>query len=360
MELNKKYLERIAMASSILTGGTVIIATITLLAVSLKNNNGVFSIARSELPYSERVVEDSLATSRKTTREEFRGNGFTPEEPTGDEANIPPGYKDRDFQKAESDKSDFGLIHQSGKALFVQYQNSQKAGQPRKMVYSGTASLEVSSVKESIQTMKQAIEKDGGYVETETMQRDAHDRLHAELVIRLKPEVYSAFLKLIESFGKVLSINNTVSDISAEYVDVQIRLENKLKTRDQILNILNRKTGNLKDIIEGTKELANITEAIERLKGNVKHYDQQVSMTTITISLAEPLALRPDRSESIFRKMGGSFVGAFYLFIDFVAAVIQSTGVLLPLGLIGFFGWKYYRKKKRSVVLPEVSKKRKA
>ncbi|MBN8221535.1 MAG: flagellar M-ring protein FliF [Spirochaetes bacterium] len=57
-------------------------------------------------PYSERVVKDSLKVSSKTTTEEFEGNGFTPEGPAGTEPNIPPGYKDRDYQKAKYTKKE--------------------------------------------------------------------------------------------------------------------------------------------------------------------------------------------------------------------------------------------------------------
>ena len=57
-------------------------------------------------PYSERQVKDSLEVSSKTTTEEFDGNGFTPEGPAGTEPNIPPGYRDRDYQKAKYTKSE--------------------------------------------------------------------------------------------------------------------------------------------------------------------------------------------------------------------------------------------------------------
>ncbi|MCB1147817.1 MAG: flagellar M-ring protein FliF [Leptospiraceae bacterium] len=57
-------------------------------------------------PYSERVVKDSLEVSSKTTTEQFEGNGFTPEGPAGTEPNIPPGYKDRDYQKAKYTKKE--------------------------------------------------------------------------------------------------------------------------------------------------------------------------------------------------------------------------------------------------------------
>ena len=57
-------------------------------------------------PYSERVVKDSLEVSSKTTTEKFEGNGFTPEGPAGTEPNIPPGYKDRDYQRAKYTKAE--------------------------------------------------------------------------------------------------------------------------------------------------------------------------------------------------------------------------------------------------------------
>lgn len=57
-------------------------------------------------PFSERVVKDSLEVSSKETTETFKGNGFTPEGPAGTEPNIPPGYKDKDYQKAEYTKKD--------------------------------------------------------------------------------------------------------------------------------------------------------------------------------------------------------------------------------------------------------------
>jgi flagellar M-ring protein FliF len=59
-------------------------------------------------PYSElEIVEgNSLAVSSKKTTEEFTGRGFTPDGPAGTEPNLPPGYKDVDYQKANYKKSE--------------------------------------------------------------------------------------------------------------------------------------------------------------------------------------------------------------------------------------------------------------
>ena len=59
-------------------------------------------------PYSElKLVKDySLKVSSKNTSEEFSGRGFTPDGPAGTEPNLPPGYKDLDYQKAQYNKKE--------------------------------------------------------------------------------------------------------------------------------------------------------------------------------------------------------------------------------------------------------------
>lgn len=59
-------------------------------------------------PYSElQLVEgNSLKVSSKETTEAFVGRGFTPDGPAGTEPNLPPGYKDTDYQKANYNKTE--------------------------------------------------------------------------------------------------------------------------------------------------------------------------------------------------------------------------------------------------------------
>lgn len=61
-----------------------------------------------DTPYSELELVDgySLKVSSKETKEGFEGKGFTPDGPAGTEPNIPPGYKDVDYQKAKYNKEE--------------------------------------------------------------------------------------------------------------------------------------------------------------------------------------------------------------------------------------------------------------
>lgn len=61
-----------------------------------------------ETPYPDRKLmpNGTLIISENARNERFRGNGFTPGGPTGTEQQLPPGYRDLDYQKAEYGNND--------------------------------------------------------------------------------------------------------------------------------------------------------------------------------------------------------------------------------------------------------------
>ncbi len=61
-----------------------------------------------ETPYSEREImpNGTLTVSENSRNERFRGNGFTPGGPTGTEQQLPPGYRDLDYQRSEYGNND--------------------------------------------------------------------------------------------------------------------------------------------------------------------------------------------------------------------------------------------------------------
>ena len=128
-------------------------------------------------PYSEREVKDSLEVSSKTTTEQFEGHGFTPEGPAGTEPNIPPGYKDRDYQKAKYTKkediknNEFNKTHSKIKKQLWEYESINLAvvldGQWKrtgeKEDESGYERVYVPVSDENIRTMTDLLKKAIGY-----------------------------------------------------------------------------------------------------------------------------------------------------------------------------------------------------
>ncbi len=61
-----------------------------------------------DTPYPDRELMEggTLKLSENKRQERFRGNGFTPGGPTGTEQQLPPGYRDLDYQRSEYGNTD--------------------------------------------------------------------------------------------------------------------------------------------------------------------------------------------------------------------------------------------------------------
>ncbi len=61
-----------------------------------------------ETPYPDRELmkNGTLIVSENKREERFKGNGFTPGGPTGTEKQLPPGYRDLDYQRSEYGNND--------------------------------------------------------------------------------------------------------------------------------------------------------------------------------------------------------------------------------------------------------------
>lgn len=324
-----RLVPQIATYASILT--PLLLCCIVFMV--LANSGPVASISTEDdanTPYSERIVRDSFEISSKNTMETFSGNGFTPEGPAGTEPNIPPGYKDRDYQKAKYSKIDSNDRHNVALNYSIGDEN-------QKIIQNAAIDIETRDVKIVTAKIAEKSKNLNGFVEKEFIKQDSRDRYIAEMIVRVKAENVPKFLQELGTLGNVRSSQNTLSDITSEYRDTKIRLENKMKVRASIIRILERQSGNIKDIIEGTKELSEITENIETLQASIKQFDDKVLFATVAVRIYEPSAILPDRGESIGKKILASFGNAGYLFIDVLAFLIKSLGVILPVALVLFF-----------------------
>lgn len=88
----------------------------------------------------------------------------------------------------------------------------------------------------------------------------------------------------IEQLGEVTRENISVVDVTANFVDLKLRIENlrKLKTRLQELIVAGQ---NVKEILEVEKELARVTGQLEQLEGQMRLMQNQISYATISVSL---------------------------------------------------------------------------
>jgi len=145
------------------------------------------------------------------------------------------------------------------------------------------------------------------------------------VTLKVHPSKYDETVRALRGIGRLVSESSTTEDVTQEYVDVQARLENAEATRGRYLEILAKRTGTVPDVLEVEREIERVTENIERFKGQIRYFDSQIGLSTITIHLEEPHAAVPTGYS-----FGKAVKDAFRIAIRICIFLVQAVIVLLP------------------------------
>ena len=147
----------------------------------------------------------------------------------------------------------------------------------RKVISSVFLELSVDQPAEVMDKAIELLEQQEGYVV----------RTEEDLVVmRIAAEKQDAFVETLEGFGRVKDKNITGRDVTSEYYDQKIRLENALATRDRFLALLD-KANDVSAMVEIERELERLNETIELLKGSQHKLDHLSSYATVSLRISE-------------------------------------------------------------------------
>ena len=205
------------------------------------------------------------------------------------------------------------------------------------IIRTGYAGVEVDSLDAAIARVRQLAQRVGGFVANTQVQGGKDQLRSASLEVKIPSDRFDEALAGLAPIGKVESVNVNAQDVGEEYVDIAARVENAHRLEARLIALLANRTGKLQDVLSVERELARVREEIERYEGRMRFLRARVALSTLTITVHE-------RAPIITPVAGdGPIVNAFREawrnFVGFVAALIASLGVLVPLGVLVFVGW---------------------
>ena len=147
----------------------------------------------------------------------------------------------------------------------------------RHLLYSAEMRLQVDqpdSVQLQLQKLAESYE---GYVQSAA---------HHEVVLRVKQPYLDAALDQIATFGKVEARHLRAQDVTEDFLDFQIRLENAQKARDRYLQLL-AEAQNVEEALLVERELERLNGVVDELKGKLNRLSHLEAFATITVDLQE-------------------------------------------------------------------------
>lgn len=202
-----------------------------------------------------------------------------------------------------------------------------------KIIYTAEVRMKVDNLEKTLQSVSTSVQQAGGYISSRHLTNNSYEK-EAVLEIRLPVDSFESKLGELSSLAEFIDYQNLDSrDVTAEWIDLESRLQTKRDVRDRYIEILRNRARKVEDILNAEDKIRVITEEIEAKEGRLRYLRDQVRMSTLTLRAYEtqeyreaPDAYRKTFGQKIARSLGNGW--------DLIQNLLLGLISIWPLWLI--------------------------
>lgn len=157
----------------------------------------------------------------------------------------------------------------------------------RKIIRTGEVEYEIDSFDSAVTTIMKLVEEESGFIATVNSDKLPNGKVRGTVVLRVAPERLDVLLLKLRGLGELKSQNIRSQDVGKQYYDLESRLKAARTMEERLLRIIKEGKGEIKDLLLAERELGEWRTKIESYEGEKRYYDNQISLSTITVTLLE-------------------------------------------------------------------------
>lgn len=224
------------------------------------------------------------------------------------------------------------------------FQNNQPVPPPNekydttiKKIQQGEIAFTTENIGKSSAWIKKQTEHLKGYISNENLQVHT-EKIENEITIRIPAASLQRLIDTITSqAGKLDNKQISVEDVTAEYIDLEVRINNKRALENRYKQLL-QKANKVADMIAIEEQIGNLREEIEAAEGRWRLMKNQVALSTLRIRMYEIHAT----PSQITNQIKEGFLEGWRGFIQVCMLLVYSWVFLL----LAAIGWIIYQRQK--------------
>jgi hypothetical protein len=194
----------------------------------------------------------------------------------------------------------------------------------KKIIKDGSIKIEADNIKESKKKLDILVKNFNGYIADESY-NDENGTSEYIIKIRVPFENFEQIVSSIESGNRnIVSKNISARDVTEEFIDLETRLKNK-KNYLIKYNELLKQAESVEDILKIEENTRTIEEEIESTEGRLKYLNDQVSYSTldITLFLKKEYIEKSAFKGNFFDRLGQAIVSGVSGIIEFIIYIFR-------------------------------------
>ena len=160
----------------------------------------------------------------------------------------------------------------------------------------------------------------------------------AWITVRVPADGLQSLVDQLSGLGEVTASSISRQDVTEVTLDLQARVDAAQASVDRLTELMSQ-AGSLSDLIAAEAALAERQATLESYQQQLKYYDEQVAMSTLTVTLTEPVeTVAADPAG-----FGDGLAAGWNGLVATLNAIVIAIGFLIPwvliLAVIGLIVW---------------------
>jgi Domain of unknown function (DUF4349) len=170
--------------------------------------------------------------------------------------------------------------------------------------------------------------------------------------LRVPADQLDPALADLRALGRVQSESQSGEEVSAQYVDLEARLQNARNTEERLTALLRQQTGKLSDVLAVETEASRVRGEIESMEAEKKLLDTRIAYATLNVTISEvfkaQIKMVPDSMGSRFHNATiDGYQSAINGLIAFLLFLVAYGPSLLLWAAIIFFPIRFFWKRRQ-------------
>ena len=216
-----------------------------------------------------------------------------------------------------------------------------------KIIYNAEVTLETTAFDQALEKIGAMVSEMGGYVESSSVSGSNYSSIskgnvgtrNAYFTIRIPSQHFRSFTGNLTDLGNV-PYNRTYSkNVTQAYYDTQSRLEAFRTQEKRLLEMLSI-ADTVEDMLAIQRELTEVQYELDSLKGTLRYYDNQVSYSTVSLTVNEVREYTPTPTvtltywERMSKEFKQSLKNTGHFFTELFLWFVTSLPWLVPLAAV--------------------------
>lgn len=200
----------------------------------------------------------------------------------------------------------------------------------RKIIYTANLQIVVKDLDEARTQLSGLIKRHNAYVASSNISGESGTRRSGNWTVRLPVGEFEAFRDGLLETGYPRENSLSSDDVTDRFYDLERRIANEKSTEKRLLQLLEDRTSNLKDVLALEEKLGSVRGNIEVMEGRLRMWKNLTALTTVSLTFIEDAKYTPPQEPAFTTTIGKTFDSSVSAMAEFGKGVVLVAVAVAP------------------------------